>query len=549
MELVAITVRNFRSITDAHKLAIGGCTVLLGPNNEGKSNILRALVAGLMCLRAVGRRPELRIGKVRIPSFILRRIYEWERDFPVHMQESEPNGKTIIVLEFKLNAREIEEFRTEVGSDLNGNLPIELAIGKDELKLTVRKRGPGGPALSKKVAKIGRFVVRRFDFQYIPAVRTAESAQKIVERIVARELEAVEENPGFKKALGRIEKIQKPILDEISIGIHNTLVDFLPGIKSVDVRIAEEERYEALRRHCRIVINDGTPTELQYKGDGVQSLAALGIMRHGSETGTQNKNLILAIEEPESHLHPRAIHQLRDVLGDISKACQVFVTTHCPLFVDRTNIKANIIVNKKKAQPARSIRQIRRALGVKASDNLRHADFVLLVEGEDDRIGLRALISHGSKKLARALSSNLLAIDTLGGVTGLSYKIGLIRDALCSYYCFLDDDKEAHKAVNKAIQNGLLTVAEVKFTTCPRKKEAEMEDLYNTNLYEDMVMRTYGVKLKGPKFRNNKKWSVRMRETFKHQGQRFGEATEIELKKKIADLVATDPGRALNRSV
>ena len=80
--------------------------------------------------------------------------------------------------------------------------------------------------------------------------------------------------------------------------------------------------------------------------------------------------MILAIEEPESHLHPSAIHQLRAVLADIASKHQVIMTTHCPLFVDRTSIKSNIIVHKNKAVPAKDVKEIRDILGVRASNNL-----------------------------------------------------------------------------------------------------------------------------------------------------------------------------------
>ena len=39
MKLVSFSVTNYRSITKAHKISLGQYTVLLGKNNEGKSNI------------------------------------------------------------------------------------------------------------------------------------------------------------------------------------------------------------------------------------------------------------------------------------------------------------------------------------------------------------------------------------------------------------------------------------------------------------------------------------------------------------------------------
>src|SRR5262249_50049407 len=163
----------------------------------------------------------------------------------------------------------------------------------------------------------------------------------------------------------------------------------LPKVDQVTVSIPIDARYRALRRSCEIVVDDGTPTNLSRKGDGVQSLAALSLMRHASEAGATGKQLVLAIEEAESHLHPSAIHQLKAVLTESAGKHQVIMTTHCPLFIDRTSIKSNIVVFNRKAAPAKDVRQIRDVLGVRASDNLQHAELVLLVEGEDDRKSVR----------------------------------------------------------------------------------------------------------------------------------------------------------------
>lgn len=43
MKLVEFSVTNYRSITKAHKIELQNLTVLVGKNNEGKSNLLTAL--------------------------------------------------------------------------------------------------------------------------------------------------------------------------------------------------------------------------------------------------------------------------------------------------------------------------------------------------------------------------------------------------------------------------------------------------------------------------------------------------------------------------
>lgn len=50
MNLKTVSVSNYRSITSAKKIRLDRTTVLIGPNNEGKSNILRALVLAMTTL-------------------------------------------------------------------------------------------------------------------------------------------------------------------------------------------------------------------------------------------------------------------------------------------------------------------------------------------------------------------------------------------------------------------------------------------------------------------------------------------------------------------
>lgn len=545
MRLVSFTVENYRSIIRAHKIRTDQSTVLIGPNNEGKSNILRALVAAMHVLTrgsilGVGR-PEIRLAGPGV-----RTIYDWSRDFPVHLQKKTP-GESIVILEFELTAEEIEAFRQDIKSNLNGTLPLRITFAPDKVKVEVAKQGKGAKTLSSKSGKIARFVASRLDFEHIPAVRTANEAIRIVNQLVERELAPLERNPDYIDALNRIQSLQEPLLRTLSDSIKDTLIKFLPDISDVELQISSERRYRALRQ-CEIVVNDGEPTLLQYKGDGVQSLAALGIMRHASERLGTATNLVIAIEEPESHLHPNAIHGLRDVLSELSQKHQLVISTHCPLFVYRPRINCNIIVKDKKARPATSIQEIREILGVRASDNLRHAELVLLVEGSDDEIALSSLLCSESTTLQSAFKNGIIAIETLTGATNLPYKVGLIVDALCRVHCFLDYDKTGIGSFNKARLQGLLTEADVNFSTCQGMAESELEDLYDPSVYTQAIENTYGVTLKSAKFRTNEKWSHRLHETFRQQGKHWDDRLEIELKLTVAKLVESNPQNALHPS-
>lgn len=544
MQLVHFTVQNFRSITTAYRLPIRQETILIGPNNEGKSNILRALVTALEVLGLIsGLRPRGRHFRsyARTTS-----LYDWSRDFPITLQEANPDGASVFRVEFQLTANEIAEFEAEVGSSLNGTLPIELRLRAEGFGFVIRKRGPGAKHLTLKRDQIATFVAKRIDICYIPAVRTAQSAQEIVSDLVARELAAAETDPAYRAAVAEVARIQAPILDRVSRNIGQTLRQFLPSVSSVRIAIPDEARSRALRRACEIVVDDGSATDLATKGDGVQSLAALSIMRHASESTAGGRTLVLAIEEPESHLHPNAVHQLKLVLADIACRNQVIMTTHCPVFVDRASLRSNLVVYRGKAAPAASMAEIRTVLGVRASDNLLHAELILLVEGEEDRRALGAILRNSSPALSKSLDLGQLALDSLLGGGNLAYKAGEARAALCFVHAFLDGDKSGKAAADRAQSERLLEPAEITFATCLGLKEAELEDLYDETLYAERLQTRWGVTLVGPKPKDKGKWSDRMGKRFNAQGKAWNERVEADVKWEIAGLAAENPSKALN---
>ena len=179
MQLVSFSVTKYRSITNANRLPIGKSTILIGPNNEGKSNILRALVTSLDLLsRRIGRDTPPGRGRFRISEGYTAG-YRWETDFPVSLQAKEPDGESIFNIDLRLTPEEIVDFTEEVGSKLNGDLPIQLSLGKREPGFKVIKKGPGATALSNKSEKIAQFISKRISLSYIRRrPRTAHSRSR-----------------------------------------------------------------------------------------------------------------------------------------------------------------------------------------------------------------------------------------------------------------------------------------------------------------------------------------------------------------------------------
>jgi hypothetical protein len=470
--------------------------------------------------------------------------YIWNRDFPVSLQDRKRPGESVFRLEFALDADEVTEFRSEIKSALNGTLPIAIIFGRSGVaNIHVPKRGPGGNTLSAKSSKIAKYIAQRISFNYIPAIRTEDESLAAVQEMLSAELSQLEGNDDYLAALQKIAELQQPILDRVSATIKDSLSDFLPNIRNVSVRIPQAARRTALRTQCRVEIDDGSPTLLEYKGDGVKSLAALGLLKDRIIAGGAS---IIAIEEPESHLHPGAMHSLREVISKMARNNQVVITTHCPLFVDRDNVSSNVIIDSNGAKAAKDIASIRRLLGVRASDNLVNAGYVLVVEGDEDVVALNAILSHESAVIAKALKQRNLVIEPIGGAGNLSYKLTLLSNALCITHVLLDNDAAGKTAFEKATTERTLAVADVTFVNCKGMPASELEDCFSLELYRQRVLDEFDVDLSGPTFRGNAKWSDRAKACFEANGKPWNNKLEAQLKAVVAEVVEAQPEAALH---
>jgi hypothetical protein len=109
----------------------------------------------------------------------------------------------------------------------------------------------------------------------------------------------------------------------------------------------------------------------------------------------------------------------------------------------------------------------------------------------------------------------------------------------------LDNDKAGREGFDKAQKAGVLVLRDTNFVVCDGMADSEMEDLYEVAVYESAISKEYGISLQNPRFRTSGKWSDRMRETFRNQGKTWNDSLEADVKLRVADLIAKQPGSAL----
>ncbi len=540
MKLSDFSVVNYRSITTARKIKTNNMTVLVGKNNEGKSNILRALTLAMDIMKIYSRDP--RSLQVAVRPY-LKSHYSWEKDYPISLQEKNPNGWSSIDLNFELDEQDIVAIRSLTGIRLSGCIPVRVSTNGVTAKIDIPKRGTAAFADADNKKKIIEYVCFKIDFNFIPAVRTEHDALRVVDSLIEKSLETLDTNPDYINAMNKIEELQQGILDGISNQIIEPLQEFLPTVRNVQIHIQSERRRVAMRRNPEVIIDDGTPTPIQQKGDGIKSLTALAILNIPARV---DRVSVVAIEEPESHLHPESARQLYDTIMSLSQTHQIVLTTHSPLFVNRTNLKENIIVNDGKATPVKKIKEIRDVLGIHISDNLTNAEHVLIVEGEDDKIALEKLLPNMSTKIKRAIQNGTFIVDYIGGAGNLPYKLSFYRNLQCKYHVLLDNDEAGRYAGSEAERQGLLDVRNVTYTICNGSPNAEIEDCYNKAVYENAILNEFGVNINVAEFRGNKKWSDRIASCFLSQGKLWNDAMEKRIKLVVANEISEEVDIVLN---
>ena len=531
MELKSFSVKNFRSITDAHKIKFENYSVLIGKNNEGKSNLLNALS---ICMRIMQnskmvRRMLLRDNK----RYYKESLYDWDRDFPINLQSRKNGLKTIFQIEFKFTDEELKGLNKIIKTRLNNNdVNLKIEIDKNnEIDIKCLKRGT--KALNEKSLEVMDFISKKITYNYIPAIRQEIDTIRIIENSIANEFGDMNEIEEYKNAMNTIKKLQSDKMNKISQEVKNALVEFIPKIKDVKINFENDFNYNRIMlRDLNILIDDGNLTNIEQKGDGIKSLIALAMLKNRTN---DKKISIIAIDEPEAHLHAGAITELSKTLKSLSGNNQVMICTHNPIFMDKDDIKNNIVISNGKAKPAKNVQEIRELLGIKMSDNLINAENILLVEGPTDKNILTSIIKNKSKKLKKSLEDGYFNIIDIGGASKLSYNLNLYNSKFVNCFVFFDSDKAGVESVAKEIEDSIITQKNIYLCKCVGMKESEIEDCLNSQIYENYLNEEYGVNINIKEFKNSKKWSDRIHECFDKQGKIYNNKIENIIKTYISN--------------
>lgn len=334
MKLTYVQVKNFRSYVVGQNdsvpgLAVGdGLNLLVGPNNCGKSNLLRAVALALDTKASFAQ-------EVDVPAQL-----SWAHPTITLSLRCNPN---VSVEDTLLRyAKEYEQTATAgatYAAKNELNFRVSYAGSRRDESLLVRGAGNrrgDGKKLEKalgQLRKCARFIYLRSGesltnflvgaFRELLHTVLRDHLKSHVRRANRRRDEYIN---------GVVAELLQPLEKHAFTELHEVMAE----LTQVSIRPYVPKLVETLAK-ADIVITDTAETALLNKGTGVRG--ALSVSLLGYLAKNSRRSLIVAVEEPESFLHPRAQQELRNDLAELARRndLTLLVTTHSPFMLDRSS--------------------------------------------------------------------------------------------------------------------------------------------------------------------------------------------------------------------
>ncbi|MBT7768252.1 MAG: AAA family ATPase [Bdellovibrionales bacterium] len=229
--------------------------------------------------------------------------------------------------------------------------------------------------------------------------------------------------------------------------------------------------------------------EISNRGAGTQNNLIIALFRLIAESNLDG-SFIFAMEEPENSLHPKAQRQLLSIIQEISESTQVLVTTHSPVFIDRSKFENNILLTRTlngntvaKIFDQSTLSTIRADLGIKASDALLKGggNCAILVEGKTEEDGFPVFM----EMLGLSEFELGTAIINMGGSDFVRARN--IVQLLKGYEipCVMVLDRDAEKTEDDLMRMMDTTLNNLKHVF--RLQEGTIEDYYPTEIIIEVI--------------------------------------------------------------
>lgn len=344
MQIKRVSISNFRSIRHL-EVHLGSNTVFIGPNNAGKTAVLEAIRIALT--RRWGQRGT---------GFT---------EYDVHLCETRTDPKVgdPVVIEIEMQESAVDVWPDELNETLADIIQRDPQTGRASILLRVscawdqeeEAFQPKWEFLNSSRSPLQGRSARSTNFQeffsylpvfYLGALRDVSDEFSARSQFWGRLLRAVQIPPELEThAVEVFNELNAKLLaaDPLLTELASSLSDISKVASSgspgqADLRVLPLHSWDLLSKAEVIYkTNEDKPwLPLQRHGQGVQSLSILFVFRSFLEhllfdLYRPASTPVLALEEPETHLHPQAARSLFGQVQALSG--QKIVSTHSPYFL------------------------------------------------------------------------------------------------------------------------------------------------------------------------------------------------------------------------
>lgn len=461
--LKSVTIEHLRGYEKATLDLTRQNILLVGPNNSGKTSLLRLLHWAL---------------KQADDTLLVdgRRLSPEEEKFLMPARNSRGGARRITLGVRIQDGRRARKFRAQDGV---AQLRLQFRAGRVFAAVGPPSRGEEARSSSRALELLAA-IRSGVSAVYIGPSRDANSheftaaLQESVRRRLAGSL--IPTDPGgtsrtYRKVREGLREIEVAITPEVQAvwrDLHEGLPEGMTRDARVDIGLSTDALVEWSSSRSSLVVSTGAHDERMVPahelGSGLQSLLLLRLLQ--AEGGDAPGALVL-LEEPEAFLHPSAQRALARTLFDAPRL-KLVATTHSTVVIDEAVAADVILVRDHRVFSPADVderrRQINSALLTGQGSEAIFSRSVLLVEGPGDRAFFERVRRRLGLHLPVSVLSNL-GIVAVGGKARFGPWIQLLESYVDRHsgfqpidYLVVADSADAGSDVATAFRNAGQTV-------------------------------------------------------------------------------------------
>lgn len=474
-----IRIENFRNFDSISVDFRDGINLLIGQNNAGKSNLLRALAIIFdsyskkqLSINDIYNNISLEELKLHSPKVTITVLLSQSENENLMGDELVTVSNWLISLQEPYLAQVQYEFFLPEAHEAKYKDHMQSVSTKEEawkiindnfIRLYINKTWVGNP---DNQVQIDGESLNKFDFQFLDAIRDVERdmfsgrntlLKNVIDFFIDYDIKSdknLTDEQQFEQIASRkkgFEDISESLVEKLQERLkcgNKEILSYADGIGAsfdksqpdFEGKITESELYSVLQ--LIVKQNTGMSIPISNNGLGYNNLIFMSLLLAKMQVDSDGRYLgsnakvfpILAIEEPEAHLHPTMQFQfIKFLKKNISenKVKQVFITSHSTHITSSTQLDDIICLYKENgrcevAYPGRvffdiesdeskkdkpdSKKYVQRFLDATKS-NMLFAEKVIFVEG----IAEQLLMPIFADYIGKSLEDNHISVINIGG--------------------------------------------------------------------------------------------------------------------------------------